>query len=370
MEKIKLVDICNFQGGSQPPKEEWSDIEKDGYIRMLQIRDYTQENTKVEYVKVTNSTKTCKKDDILIGRYGASVGKILTGLEGAYNVAMMKVIPNEDKINRKFLYQYLKSSQFQNYICNVGKRAAQAGFNKNELALIEINLPSLLEQAEIANNLDKVQEIIDIRKRQIDNIEDIIQSQFVKMFGNRYFNDKGWKIETLNEVAQFKNGKAHENVVDEEGKYILITSKCISSNMKSYRRTNEMLTPLKKDDIVMVMSDLPNGKALAKCMLIEEDNKYTLNQRICAFDNYKLNPLFFYHLLNRHEYFLSFDDGNGQTNLRKEDILNCPIIVPPIELQNQFAHIIEEINKKKNELQKSLKEMQKLQESLINKYFN
>lgn len=48
---MRLTDICDFQGGSQPPKSEWSDIQKDGYIRMLQIRDYTQQNTKVEYIK-------------------------------------------------------------------------------------------------------------------------------------------------------------------------------------------------------------------------------------------------------------------------------------------------------------------------------
>lgn len=89
---MKLTDVCYFQGGSQPPKNQWSDEPREGYIRMLQIRDFTQDNSKVEYVKITNSTKKCEEKDILIARYGASIGKILTGLSGAYNVAMMKVI--------------------------------------------------------------------------------------------------------------------------------------------------------------------------------------------------------------------------------------------------------------------------------------
>ena len=84
MNYYKLCDICDFQGGSQPPKEEWSLDLKDGYIRMLQIRDFTQSERIVpEYIKITNSTKTCDEDDILIARYGASLGKILTGLAGA-----------------------------------------------------------------------------------------------------------------------------------------------------------------------------------------------------------------------------------------------------------------------------------------------
>ncbi|MBQ1563729.1 DEAD/DEAH box helicase family protein, partial [Candidatus Saccharibacteria bacterium] len=102
------------------------------------------------------------------------------------------------------------------------------------------------------------------------------------------------------------------------------------------------------------MSDIPNGKALAKCLLITENEKYTLNQRICSLSNYDLNPIFFTNLLNRHQYFLSFNDGNGQTNLRKDDILKCPLIVPPIELQNQFAACVARVDKSKFTLQNSI----------------
>lgn len=177
---MKLTDICDFQGGSQPPKNQWSSEPKEGYIRMLQIRDFTQDSSKVEYVKITNSIKKCNGKDILIARYGASIGKILTGLSGAYNVAMMKVVIDENIVDRNFIYNFLKSDMFQNYIKNVGQRAAQAGFNKEELSKININLPTLEEQKNIAQELNKVQEIIDIRKKQIDQLYELIKSQFVE----------------------------------------------------------------------------------------------------------------------------------------------------------------------------------------------
>ena len=91
----------------------------------------------------------------------------------------------------------------------------------------------------------------------------------------------GVKKHKLQDIVKFENGKGHERVVNEYGKYILLTSKAISTNLKSYRRTDEQLSPLYKNDITMVMSDLPNGKALAKCFLVDQDNLYTLNQRIC-----------------------------------------------------------------------------------------
>ena len=189
------------------------------------------------------------------------------------------------------------------------------------------------------------------------------------MFGDRFTNNKQWNTKLLGECISFHNGKAHEQVVDENGEYILVTSKAIATDFEDVRRTNTLLYPLQKNDIVMVMSDVPNGRALAKCQLIDENDKYTLNQRICSFDNYSFNPLFLLHLLNRHKYFLDFNDGNGQTNLRKDDILKCVLIIPPLELQNQFSAFVEQTDKLKLAAQETLNELEILKKSLMQKYF-
>ena len=117
------------------------------------------------------------------------------------------------------------------------------------------------------------------------------------------------------------------------------------------------------------MSDVPNGRALAKCMMITENNRYTLNQRICCLRDYSLHPVFFMHTLNRHEYFLSFNDGDSQTNLRKDDLLSCPIILPPMELQEQFAAFVEQTGKSKLAIQQSLDKLELLKKSLMQEYF-
>ena len=105
----KLGEVCDFEGGSQPPKSEWINHPQNGYVRMLQIRDFTKSrNAEIEYVKITKKLRLCKDDDILIGRYGASVGKILTGLAGAYNVAIIKSIPNEELIRKDFNNEFFK----------------------------------------------------------------------------------------------------------------------------------------------------------------------------------------------------------------------------------------------------------------------
>lgn len=145
------------------------------------------------------------------------------------------------------------------------------------------------------------------------------------------------KLVKLGEVCRFFNGKAHEKNIDSNGKFVVVNSKCISSNFKIQKFTNEQLFPLFKNDIVMVMSDVPNGKALAKCRLIEEDKKYSLNQRIACIrsDNFYI-PYLLYQL-DRNPYFLKFDNGENQTNLRKDDILNCPLYLPSIEEQQRIV---------------------------------
>jgi type I restriction enzyme S subunit len=170
-----LTDVCDFQGGSQPPKKDWISGPKDGYVRMLQIRDFTQEGKySPEYVKITNAIKTCDYEDVLIGRYGASVCKILTGQAGAYNVAIMRSIPQLSKINRVYLKQYFLIPYFQDYILAIASgRGAQAGFNKEDLSRREILLPPLVIQEQFeafVRQSDKSKFVLQVGEINIDDV--------------------------------------------------------------------------------------------------------------------------------------------------------------------------------------------------------
>lgn len=158
-------------------------------------------------------------------------------------------------------------------------------------------------------------------------------------------------ITTLGKSCEFFNGKAHEKSIDENGKYIVVNSKFISQEGKVIKRTKEQMFPLFKDDIVMVMSDVPNGKALAKCFIIDKDDTYSLNQRICCIRSKEFDTKYLYYQLNRHEHFLAFNNGENQTNLRKDDILACPLIKPSMEEQRRM---VTELDLAFSELSKAL----------------
>ena len=267
-----------------------------------------------------------------------------------------------------YLQHFFNSTAFRTQI----KGSATTTINQiTRKMLDDIDVPifDTNEEKHIVETFDKLTHLIALRTEQLKKLDELVKSRFIELFGDRYINDRKWDIKQLKECAEFYNGKAHEQVVDENGEYILVTSRCIASDITDYRRTNELLFPLHIDDIAMVMSDVPNGKALAKCILIDADQKYTLNQRICCFRSYSFNPIFFYHLLNRHEYFLSFNDGNAQTNLRKDDLLACNIICPPLDLQNEFATFVEQTDKLKFEVKEALEKLETLKKSLMQQYF-
>lgn len=162
-------------------------------------------------------------------------------------------------------------------------------------------------------------------------------------------------------MVAFSNGKAHENCVDENGCYILVNSKFISTEGSVIKKATLQLSPLFKSQFVMVMSDLPNGKALAKCFYIEEDNIYTLNQRICSFtaQNGNINRFLMYQI-NRNKYYLRYDDGINQTNLKKGEVLACPVFIPSIQEQTKIATFIHLLDKRIATQNKIIKKLQSL----------
>lgn len=149
-----------------------------------------------------------------------------------------------------------------------------------------------------------------------------------------------WEVDLLKNLVDFYNGKAHEKAVVENGDYIIINSKFVSTDGQVRKYADQCKFPLMEKDIVMVMSDVPNGKAIAKTFLVEENNKYTLNQRIGCFRNAKIDVEFLNYVINRNKYYLKFDDGVKQTNLRKSDVLGLAVQLPLACEQKQIAEIL------------------------------
>lgn len=252
-----------------------------------------------------------------------------------------------EKFNAHFLKHLFRDNKIRNEIISCSFGVTRYNLSKEKFLKIKIPCPPLEVQNEIVRTLDKLSELewkleleleleLELRKTQYE----FWRRKLLKKYNNH-------KIVKLKEIVGFENGKGHERDVSEKGKYILLTSKAVSTNLMKYRRTDEQLLPLYKNDIALVMSDLPKGRALAKCFFVDQDEKYTLNQRVCriSIKDKQILPKYLYYFLDRNDQLLKFDNGVDQTNLRKNDILELNVSFPSLHEQKRIVKVLDQLNK-------------------------
>lgn len=387
--KIKvLTEVCDFQGGSQPPKEQWLDHHQDGYIQMLQIRDFTQDrDDKKEYIKISNTIKTCNKGDILIARYGASLGKILTGLSGAYNVALMKTIPDLSLLSKEYLLYFLKSSHFQHYILNIGSRAAQAGFNKSDLERLNIFLPPLDVQKQIAEVLDKADELRQKKKQANAKLDEFLQSIFLDMFGDPIQNPQDFALTQIREVIErFEGGKSIVGSDDDSVNNGYKVLKISAVTWKDFRPYESKALPVGYQppiNHIVKRSDLLFSRANttelvgATSYVFNTPNNIVLPDKLWRFvwkEPKKVEPLYIWYVLMQKSMrnligSLATGTGGSMKNISQAKVLSIKIPLPPIKLQNKFAQIVEKVEEQKAKNEIAIQKLDDLFNSLLQRAF-
>ncbi|CAD5248186.1 MULTISPECIES: restriction endonuclease subunit S [unclassified Imperialibacter] len=381
MTLVKIGDVCNFQGGTQPPKNEWKSEPVPGYVRMLQIRDFTQGKDKhIEFVKDGKKLNKCKADDILIGRYGASVGKILTGLEGAYNVAIIKTVPDESKIHKRYLYYFLLNPRFKNFITNIGGRAAQQGFNKEDISDYRLFLPPLPDQLHIADLLSKAENLIAQRKESIRLLNEYLKSTFFNFFDNPVTNRNSYKEVKLGDLTTFltSGGRGWGKYYSKTGERF-IRSLDVQMNNIFFEDAAFVIPPDNQEanrtkvepfDVLLTITGSKIGRV---AMVPENFGTAYISQHVALIRTNGINPLYLsYYLsdINCGQYLIkkSFY-GQTKPGLNFKQIESFDILVPPIELQTQFAQIVKKTEALKIQYQQSLQELEHLYGSLSQKAF-
>lgn len=380
----KLGEVCDFEGGSQPPKSEWINHPQDGYVRMLQIRDFTRSrNAEIEYVKISKKIRLCKADDILIGRYGASVGKILTGLAGAYNVAIIKSIPNEELISKAFIKRYFEARSFQSVLLKVcASRAAQAGFSKDDICDTPIPVPPLSEQHSIVSRLDTAFSHIDALKanaeKQLNEARKLFQAELTECMKPK----EGWEEKKLGEVATIQNGFAFKsNLFKKEGEPIIrisnIQNECIETKDIVYFCKEDYFVNFDNyrifpNDILIAMS----GGTTGKLGINRTNSIFYQNQRIGVIRENKkvLNHFYLYYFLQtKSEESLKIAAGAAQPNLSTAQIKNFIIPIIPLSVQKAIVSHLDSLSstiRKLEELQqKTIAECDALKQAMLREVF-
>lgn len=281
--------------------------------------------------------------------------------------------------NKDFLYRLIQTQQFDN-IANLSSGSKMPRADWNLVVGTEFMIPgSNKEQQKIGVYFSSLDHLITLHQRKCEETKKLKKYMLQKMFPqNRKrvpeirfagFTDD-WEQRKLSKVAKYRNGKAHENSIAENGKYIVVNSKFVSTDGRVRKFSNEQIEPLYKGEIAFVLSDVPNGRAIARTFLVDKDGKYTLNQRIAGITPYENTDSYFLHILmNRNRYFLKFDDGNKQTNLSVNDVTNFEEKYPSYEEQYKIGQCFSNLDHLITLHQRKYEELQKIKKFMLQNMF-
>ena len=348
----KLGDTAEIVRGASPrpiQNPKWFDDKSD--IGWLRIADVTEQNGRIHYLKQHLSTLGQEKTRVLLTPHlllsiAATVGEPLINYikTGVHDGFLIFLTPT---FNINFMYYWL--IYFKPFWKRYGQPGSQINLNSDLVKAKIVSLPDLDEQKKIGEFFNHIDHLITFHQHKCEKLQEIKKGLLQKMFpaeGSdvpeiRFtgFTDT-WEQRKLIEVAKYRNGKAHEKEIDEEGKYIVVNSKFISSNGQIKKYCGSLIAPLLKSEIAFVLSDVPNGRALAKTFLVDKDNTYSLNQRIAGVTPIKnIDSIFLSLTMNRNEYFLRFDSRVGQTNLDKESVENFKANYPSYKEQQCIGQL-------------------------------
>lgn len=382
MAKYKLGEICEIVSGSTPKTgiaEYWdgnlkwitpAEIDDESYI----ITDSARKLTELG-VKKTGLSSFPSGTVILSSR--APIGKVaIAGCEMYCNQGFKNLICS-DRINNRYLYWFLKGSTA--YLNSLGRGATFKEISKKIVSDIEINVPEISQQLAAVDALERVSEIIRLRKNQLQKLDELIKARFIELFGDPISNPHGFEKVDLSELADIKIGPFGSLLHKEdyiEGGYALLNPSHIidgkiapDSKLTVSREKYEELSAyhLKAGDVVMGRRGEMGRCAVVPCdgylcgtgsLLIRTKGDVTADyiQKIISFPSFKK---------------AIEDMAVGQTmpNLNVPIVSRFQIIKPPIEVQHSYYAFVEQTDKSKVAVQKALDEAQLLFDSLMQKYF-
>ena len=382
----RLGDVCDILNGFAFKSEQYVD----GGIRIIRIanvqKGYIEDSTPVFYpIDSKEANKySLEEDDMLMSLTG-NVGRVAKlskeFLPAALNqrVACLR-IKDGVAIDKAFLFNLLNSDYFEQQCIAASKGVAQKNMSTEWLKEYEIPMFSMERQKAIASVLDRVAELITLRKEQLAALDQLVKSRFIELFGTYPSNPMGWECGTIRDVvADVRYGSSRPAVDD--GKY-------------PYLRMNNITYGGELDLTDTKRIDVPENE-LDKCtvrrgdVLFNRTNSKELVGKTCVYNRDEMMVLAGFVIRVRvtervlPEFlsaFLNTDFSKqmllgmckaaiGQANINAQEMQNIRLYLPPVELQRQFVQFKEQTDKSKLVIQQSLDKLQTLKKALMQKYF-
>lgn len=372
--KVKLGDVATYINGYAFKPEDWSD----SGLPIIRIQDLTGNSYKTNRFSGKYDKKFEVNDGDILISWSASIGVyIWRGEKAVLNQHIFKVkFDKQVNICKKFFIYQVENILKKAILETHG--ATMKHLTKPVFDSLPFYLPDIKKQNEISAILDKISEIISLRQQQLKKLDELVKSRFIEMFGDTVLNPYNWKKDLLGMVCDVRDG-THDSPQYYEIGYPLVTSKNVTAGIidlsdcsliseEDYNKINER-SKVDIGDIIMPMIG-----TVGKPVIVNVEPNFAIkNVSLIKFKKESKVLNIYIRAFLQSDYFddavLSKLRGGTQKFISLGDIRNLEVLMPPIELQNEFADFVKQTDKSNLEIQKSLDKLEILKKSLMQQYF-
>ena len=358
----KLIDICDIQYGYAFDSACFT--EDDSYLPLVRISDVKRGFSETFYSGEYPEEYVIHKGDLIVGMDGEFNIARWKSIDALLNQRVCKLKAKEgtnEEYLRFALVKALKTIEDKTAFVTVKHLSAK------ELNKLELDMPGIEEQNVRAESMAKLEKVISHRKEELSALDNLIKARFVEMFGNPVTNEKGWNQKQLGEITtKLGSGatpKGGKEAYQEDG-ITLIRSMNVHNGLFEYKElahiSEEQATKL--DNVTIeendVLLNITGASVARSCVVPSKILPARVNQHVCIIRcNQRIVPEFLNKLLiddNYQRLLWSIARGGATREaITKQQVESLKIIVPPIELQNQFADFVHQVDKSKVTVQKA-----------------
>ena len=383
--KYRLDELFDLQMGKTPARKnpEYWNVDENKWIS---IADLSKCGKYINATKESISNKAVSESGIMqipkntvIMSFKLSIGKTAITSEPMYSNEA--IISFRDKhvveIMPEYLYYLILSKDW-----NAGTNKAVMGktLNKATLSKVTVNIHNIVQQHKIVETLDKVNNVVMSRQQQLKKLDELVKSQFMELFGDPVTNTQGREVRPFKDfMLDIRYGTSQPPIFNEFGEFKFIRA----TNIKAGRIIENGMLRISADEAAKIEKCRLNGNEIIivrsgantgdTCVVTDEYRDQYAGYDIIITLNLEIaNPVFFNELMNTHymqAIIKPLTVRSAQPHINSEQVQNLPMLVVPLQEQEQFAAFVEQTDKSKFVIQQALDKAQLLFDSLMQKYF-
>lgn len=386
-EMVRLGDVCESKISTLSSNSD----ETIEYIDISSVDNILKKIVSTQILNTATAPSRAKQlinyKDILVSTVRPNLNAVaMVDINSEYSLVASTgycVLRCNEKADSKYVFYFCQSKCFVDSLVSQATGASYPAVSTNIVKNTLIPLPPLCEQHHIAAVLDKVSELIALRKRQLDLLDEMVKARFVEMFGDFKTNPNGYSECCLSDVCRIGSSKRiYQNELQNDGVPFLRISDLMKRIISNFQTCDLYISKTQYDDLVSKNLVPKAGEilvtsrgTLGECYIIKDDDYFYFQDGMISwiYDlDKKVLPIFIVLLFKTHfikDQIDKYQSGSTVAYLSIAMLKKIKIIVPPIVLQTQFADFVQQVEKTKATVQQGLDRLNLLKSALMQEYF-